>query len=94
MTGVQTCALPILAARPKITDGEAGQIGAPMPGRVVGVAVDAGQVVARGDGLITIEAMKMETTVFAEADGTVAKIHVSPGDEVETKDLLLEIELG
>ena len=85
---------PALAARPKVTDGEAGQIGAPMPGRVVGVAVDAGQAVARGDGLITIEAMKMETTVFAEADGTVAHIHVAPGDEVETKDLLLEIELS
>jgi pyruvate carboxylase len=84
---------PAKAARPKVKDGEAGQIGAPMPGRVVGVAVDAGQAVSRGDGLITIEAMKMETTVFAEADGTVAEIHVAPGDEVEIKDLLLEITL-
>ncbi|MCH7555170.1 MAG: pyruvate carboxylase, partial [Proteobacteria bacterium] len=90
---IQDAALtPASAARPKVTDGEAGQIGAPMPGRVVGVAVDAGQAVSRGDGLVTIEAMKMETTVFAEADGTVAAIHVAPGDEVETKDLLLEIE--
>ena len=85
---------PAQGSRPKVKDGEAGQIGAPMPGRVVSVAVEAGQAVSRGDGLITIEAMKMETTVFAEADGKVGEIHVAPGDEVETKDLLLEIELS
>ena len=90
---IQDAALtPAQGSRPKVKDGEAGQIGAPMPGRVVSVAVEAGQAVSRGDGLITIEAMKMETTVFAEADGKVGEIHVAPGDEVETKDLLLEIE--
>jgi pyruvate carboxylase len=76
-------------ARRKAKDGEAGEIGAPMPGMVVSVAVDPGARVARGDALIGIEAMKMETTVFAEADGTVAEILVEPGEKVDVKDLLL-----
>ena len=75
--------------RRKIKDGEAGQIGAPMPGRIVSVSVDAGQRVERGDPLVAIEAMKMESTVFADEAGTVAELLVEPGAEVETKDLLL-----
>ena len=62
-----------------------------MPGRVVAVMVEAGAAVERGMPLVTIEAMKMETTVFAEAAGTVADVLVAPGDEVETKDLLVAL---
>ncbi len=80
---------PTRPARPKVKQGARGQVGAPMPGRIVSVPVNARQSVARGDALVSIEAMKMETTVFAEEPGVVEEVLVEPGTEVETKDLLL-----
>jgi len=65
------------------------QVGAPMPGTVATVNVIAGQRVARGDVLITIEAMKMETSVRAERDGTVVEVVARPGEHVDAKDLLV-----
>jgi pyruvate carboxylase len=65
-------------------------VGAPMPGTVVTVAVQAGQKVGKGDPLVSIEAMKMESMLAAERDGVVAAIHVKPGEAVNAKDLLLE----
>ena len=46
----------------------------------------------RDSKLITLEAMKMETTINAELDATVAKVNVSPGIQVETGDLMVEFE--
>ena len=46
----------------------------------------------RGDRVLVIEAMKMETIISAEKSGTIKKLHVGSGDNVETKDLLIEIE--
>jgi pyruvate carboxylase len=66
-------------------------IAAPMPGLVTTVAVENGQKVERGDALFTMEAMKMETIVAAERDGTVKRVVVSAGMQVEAKDLLLEL---
>ncbi|MFJ0390045.1 pyruvate carboxylase [Bordetella bronchiseptica] len=77
-------------ARPKAQDGNAGQLGAPMPGMVSAVSVRAGQAVRRGAPLVTIEAMKMENTLCAERDGVVSRIVVAVGDRIEAKDLLLE----
>ncbi len=71
--------------------GDANQIGAPMPGNVVTVAVKVGQQVARGETLLTLEAMKMEAAVRAERDGEVAEVAVRPGQQVEAKDLLLTL---
>jgi len=65
-------------------------VAAPMPGMIVTVAVRAGQVVKAGDPLVSIEAMKMETQLRAERDGTVRAIHVRPGETVAARDLLLE----
>jgi pyruvate carboxylase len=65
---------------------------APMPGLIVSVAVEPGQTVTRGDLLLTMEAMKMETVVAAERDGTVKRVVAGPGTEVEAKDLLIEFE--
>jgi pyruvate carboxylase len=48
--------------------------------------------VARGDVLVTIEAMKMETSVRAERDGVVAEVVAKPGQAVDAKDLLLVLE--
>ena len=60
-----------------------------MPGTVTTVAVSAGVRVARGDLLLTLEAMKMETAVRAESEGEVAEILVKPGATVDLKDLLI-----
>jgi pyruvate carboxylase len=69
-----------------------GHVGAPMPGTIATVAVSAGHEVARGDVLVTIEAMKMETAVRAERDGRVAQMLARPGEQVDAKDLLLVLE--
>ncbi|RJK95883.1 pyruvate carboxylase, partial [Paracoccus aestuarii] len=80
------------AARPKADAANPGHIGAPMPGVVASVAVAAGQKVAQGDLILTIEAMKMETGIHADRDGTVSAVHVTPGTQIDAKDLLAEIE--
>jgi pyruvate carboxylase len=64
---------------------------APMPGMVTEVAVSVGQEVKAGDKLVVLEAMKMLTTVSAGVDGTVAEVHVTKGDRVESDDLLVSI---
>ncbi|MEY8119086.1 pyruvate carboxylase [Falsihalocynthiibacter sp. BN13B15] len=80
------------AARPKAVDGNTDHIGAPMPGVVATLAVTVGQVVHQGDLLLTIEAMKMETGIHAERDATVKAVHVTPGSQIDAKDLLVELE--
>ncbi len=79
-------------ARPKAELGNENHIGAPMPGSVASVGVTAGQKVSAGDLLLTIEAMKMETGLHAERDATVKAIHIAPGDQIDAKDLLVELE--
>jgi pyruvate carboxylase len=78
--------------RPKAQAGNAGQIGAPMPGVIATVAVQAGQKLAAGDLMFTIEAMKMETGIYADRDAVVKAVHVAAGAPVDAKDLLIEIE--
>jgi pyruvate carboxylase len=75
--------------RRKIEPENAGHVGAPMPGSVTTVAVKAGQKVTRGEVLLTLEAMKMETSVRAERDGEVSEVLARPGLQVDAKDLLL-----
>ncbi|WP_139206557.1 biotin/lipoyl-containing protein, partial [Paracoccus homiensis] len=79
-------------ARPKADPSNPAHIGAPMPGVVASVAVTQGQAVKQGDMLLTIEAMKMETGIHADRDGTVKKLHVTPGAQLDAKDLMIEIE--
>jgi pyruvate carboxylase len=76
-------------ARRKAEPGNEAQLGAPMPGVVSGVSVTAGHTVKAGDVLLSIEAMKMETALHAERDGTVAEVLVRAGDQIDAKDLLL-----
>jgi pyruvate carboxylase len=82
-----------VAARthPKADPAEPGQIAAPTPGVISGIAVQVNQLVARGAKLMTLEAMKMQSNVYAPIAGRIAKILVSPGYQVEAKDLLLTI---
>jgi len=67
-------------------------VAAPMPGLITTIAVEEGQDVSRGDTLVTMEAMKMETAVAADRDGTVKRIVAKVGAQVDAKDLLLEFE--
>jgi len=78
--------------RPKAELGAAHHLGAPMPGTVGSVAAKAGAKVKRGDLLLTIEAMKMETGLNAERDAVIKEVHVTPGDQIDAKDLLIEFE--
>ncbi|TPJ50921.1 MULTISPECIES: pyruvate carboxylase [unclassified Mesorhizobium] len=76
-------------ARRKAEPGNEAHVGAPMPGVVSALAVAAGQAVKAGDVLLSIEAMKMETALHAERDGTVAEVLVKAGDQIDAKDLLI-----
>ncbi len=76
----------------KAVAGDAKQVGSTMPGMVVTVAVKVGDAVKKGQKLLSLEAMKMETTVAAENDGKVAEVLVKPGSQVETGDLLIRFE--
>jgi pyruvate carboxylase len=78
-------------ARREADASNPGHVAAPMRGIVVSLAVAAGQPVAQGDRLATIEAMKMETAVYAEIDGSVEEIVAAVGTHVNAKDLLLVV---
>jgi len=65
---------------------------APMPGMIVRVTVAEGDGVRAGQGLVVMEAMKMENELRAATAGTVKRVHVAPGTAVEKGALLLEME--
>jgi pyruvate carboxylase len=82
---------PVAKTRPKMDAHDSLQIGAPIPGLIVSIAVSVGHKVAKGDKLLMMEAMKMQTAVFASADGVVDSLHVTVGEAVESKDLLVKL---
>ncbi len=77
------------AAREKADPAEAGQVGAPIPGAISSIAVEVGQTVEKGERLLVMEAMKMQSTIYAPIAGKVMKKLVSVGEKVEAKDLLM-----
>jgi len=77
------------APRRKAESSNDKHIPAPMPGIVSGVHVAAQSRIAKGDVLVTVEAMKMETAVRAERDGVVSDVLVEAGAQIDAKDLLL-----
>jgi 3-methylcrotonyl-CoA carboxylase alpha subunit len=76
------------------TQHEGGRLTAPMPGKVVSFAVKAGDAVKKGQALAVMEAMKMEHTIAAPADGTVAELLFAPGDQVTEGAELLRLEVS
>ncbi len=88
--------LDLLTHLARETRGEAGtggrrQVSAYMPGRVVAVLVAEGDEVEAGQGVVVLEAMKMENEIQADAAGTIEKIHVQPGQAVEGGDPLFDL---
>ena len=73
---------------------EGGRLTAPMPGKVVSFAVKAGDAVTKGQALAVMEAMKMEHTIAAPADGTVDELLYAPGDQVAEGAELLKISVS
>ena len=83
--------VPQAKSRPKADLTDPLQIPAPIPGLIVSIAISVGHKVAKGDRLLMMEAMKMQTAVYAAADGIVDALHVAVGDTVESKDLLVKL---
>jgi pyruvate carboxylase len=80
-----------VGARRKADPAHPGEVGAPIPGAVTTLHVASGEKVKKGDRLLGMEAMKMQTTIYAPVSGTVTDIRVKPRDSVEARELLLTI---
>jgi 3-methylcrotonyl-CoA carboxylase alpha subunit len=73
-------------------DAADGAILSPMPGRIIAVSIEAGSLVTKGQKLLTLEAMKMEHSLLAPFDGTVAELNATEGGQVSEGTLLVRIE--
>jgi pyruvate carboxylase len=82
---------PKSKSRAKADAADPLQLGAPIPGMVTALSVSVGSKVAKGDKLVTLEAMKMQTTIYAQQDGVVAELLVAVSDSVEAGDLLAKL---
>ena len=80
-----------MLAKIKAEDGNTNHVGSPLPGQIAKIFVSEGAKIIKGDKVLVIEAMKMETIITAEKSGTIKKLYISSGENVETKDLLIEI---
>lgn len=76
----------------KADPGNENHIAAAMPGMVVNVAIKVGEKIEKGQTVMVLEAMKMESTLYAEKSGKIKEILVKPGSEIETGELLAIIE--
>jgi biotin carboxyl carrier protein len=65
---------------------------APIPGKIISVAVEVGDHVRYSDALCTLEAMKMESVIRAPANGTVEEVRVQPGDNMQHDDVLIVLK--
>ena len=79
-------------SKPKADPSNSNHIGAPMPGVISTVSVNEGQTVKKGDLLLTIEAMKMETGIHVERDAKIKAVHVKAATQIDAKDLIIELE--
>jgi len=78
-------------SHPKANPEDPGQVGAPTAGLISGIAVQVNHSVERGAKLLTLEAMKMQSNIYAPIAGKITKLLVAPGQHVEAKDLLVSI---
>ncbi|MCE9610533.1 MAG: pyruvate carboxylase [Chthoniobacter sp.] len=82
---------PKTKSRVKADPADPLQLGAPIPGMVTALSVSIGSKVAKGDKLVTLEAMKMQTTIYAQQDGVVVELLVVVGDSADAGDLLVKL---
>ena len=82
---------PKAKARAKADLADPLHVAAPIPGLIVVMSASVGAKVAKGDKLFMMEAMKMQTTVYAQADGIIAEVHATVGETVEAKDLIVKL---
>jgi pyruvate carboxylase len=75
--------------RAKADPSNAGHVGAPIPGAITTIMVETGETVAKGDRLLVIEAMKMQTTIYSPVSGKVMEKRAKVGETVDAKDLLI-----
>ena len=81
-----------LKQKPKAETNNPKHLAAPMPGAIASIAVKEGDLVKKGDVLLTIEAMKMETVLNAENNFCIKKIYTTIGSQIDAKDLLIEFD--
>lgn len=102
--GVVPAAIPSAAAPPAIASaaprpaaastggGDAGSVVSPIAGTVIEIKVAVGDEVAKGDAVVVLEAMKMNTPIAAERAGKITKVAVEKGANVREGQVLVEIE--
>jgi pyruvate carboxylase len=81
----------VARAHPKADPADPGQVGAPTAGMITKLSVELNQAVEPGAKLLTLDAMKMQSIIYAPIAGRISKIHVNIADAVEAKDLLITI---
>ena len=77
-----------------VEDDAGGNLAAPMPGKLIQLLAQVGQTVRKGDALLVMEAMKMEHTIAAPADGSVTAFRFSVGDQVNEGEILVDFEIS
>lgn len=75
-------------------DGQTKVLKSPMPGMVKSVLIEIGATVKKNSTVVILEAMKMENSITAGAEGTIKKIHVVAGSSVEKSAVICEIQVG
>ncbi|CAF1507176.1 unnamed protein product, partial [Rotaria sordida] len=65
---------------------------APMPGQVLDIKAKVGDIIKKGDTVVVLSAMKMETVVKSPMDGKVKQVHVNAGQQIHGDDLIIELE--
>ena len=78
-------------ARVKADPSNDKHVGAPIPAIISSIATSVGKSVSKGDKIAVLEAMKMQTTIYASCDGKIEEILVDVGDSVESKDLIARL---
>ena len=84
----------IIAKKIKSEADNINQVGSPLPGQIAKIYIKQGDKVIKGDNLLVIEAMKMETGIHSGYDGTIKKIFATLGSQIEAKDLLVEMDIN
>jgi pyruvate carboxylase len=83
---------PVTKIRAKADPSKPSEVGAPIPGMITAIEIGKGGRVSKGDKLLTLEAMKMQTTLYAPAAGVIEDLLVAVGDAVDGGDLLIRLK--